>query len=171
MYKLIVILIALVMFTSCRTTRTGSQVVDTVYTERTVTIQDTIIEIQADSSTYNALIICDSLGQAHLSELNELKKGLRSQLINVTLTPLNAGNLLQFGCRCDSLAIGLAMYKIIESTKETKSKVETITVEVNKLNWWQQTQIYGFRGISAIIAVILILNLIKTWLNPKRLIK
>jgi hypothetical protein len=171
MRKLLYILAVLVALSSCRVIRPGSTTVDSVYTQRTVTVHDTTLLIQADSSLYSALIECDSLGQARLKEINRLTSGTRSSLTTLTLTPRTTDNLLEWGCKCDSLAIYQAMYKIIESTHETRAKVETITVEVNKLTWWQQTQIYGFRVLAGILLTILILNLIKTWLNPTSLLK
>ena len=157
MNKLLFILTIVIVLTSCKVVRTGSTTIDSIYTERVVTVHDTTFQVEADSSLYNAFIECDSMGRAHLKEINRLTSGKRSSLSNFKMTPRATDNLLEFGCKCDSLAIYQAMYKIVETTKETKSKVETITVEVNKLNWWQQTQIYGFRILAGIVLLLIII--------------
>jgi putative VirB-like lipoprotein len=170
MRKLLYIFFALVLLASCNSPRRiGSTVVDSIVTERETTSEDTTLGVAADSSLYQALIECDSNGRAHLSELNALKLGLRSRLTGVALTPIPsrpAVNLLTFDCVCDSMAIYFAMAKVTETIKETKSKVETITVEVNKLNWWQQSQIYGFRGLASLLLIIILIKYLTSWL-PK----
>ncbi len=175
MRNLLYIFIAIVLLASCNSPRRiGSTVVDSIVTEREVTTEDTTLGVAADSSLYQALIECDSNGRAYLSELEALKLGLRSRLTGVELTPIPsrpAVNLLTFECVCDSMAIYFAMAKVTETTKETKSKVETITVEVNKLTWWQQTQVYGFRALALLLLILILIKYLKTWLNPTSLIK
>ncbi|HOI32970.1 MAG TPA: hypothetical protein PLC47_09405, partial [Bacteroidales bacterium] len=139
MRNLLIILIVVLIGGCSSSKKVGHSVYDSITVDKTTIQQDTVIQIAADTSLYQALVTCDSLGRAYLSEIETLNKGKRSSLIQPTLTPLPFGSLLSLGCTCDSMAIYLAMHRITERIHQTKSKSEVVTVEVNKLNWWQQT--------------------------------
>ena len=110
---------------------------ETESTEHTVvvteTIRDTIVQVQPDSSIIQALIICDSTGQARLEEIRTLKESSR---VRQTLA-LN-DNKLTTKAIVDSMGIYMT-YKERYKTEQKVQSIETvIEKEVNVLKWWQK---------------------------------
>ncbi len=106
-------------------------------TEHTVvvteTIRDTVIQVQPDSSIVQALIKCDSTGQARLEEIRTLKESARVQQ-----TLALKDNRLTAKTVVDSMGIYLT-YKERHKEEQKIQVVETVTEkEVNVLKWWQK---------------------------------
>lgn len=123
-------------------------------TEHTVTvteiIKDTIIQIQPDSSIVQALIKCDSTGQARLEEIRTLKESARVQQ---TLTLKD--NKLTAKAIVDSMEIYLT-YKERHTEEQKIQTTETvIEKEVNVLKWWQKVLMaLGLTFIASIAILI-----------------
>ena len=119
--------------TNCRTVRVVAQSeikADTIIV--TETLRDTVIKVDADSSMIKALIECDSLGRAHLKQLNTYQAGERLMPPVITIKD----NIITTTAKIDSLNIYL---KLKDRYKEVrKAEVITKTIEVNKLSRWQQ---------------------------------
>lgn len=112
-------LILLAAFYSCKTNKpVSTATTSTVIIERQI---DTVLFTKPDSSSIIALIRCDSLGNAYLSEIKELKIG-RSTIPEVQVKD----NYIYLKCRVDSMSVYQAFYKRYESTKDTASTVITI---------------------------------------------
>ena len=125
-------------------------------TEHTVTITetiiDTVIQVQPDASIVQALIMCDSTGQARLEEIRTLKESARIQQALV----LN-GNRLTTKAVVDSIGIYLT-YKERHKEEQKVQVVETvIEKEVNVLKWWQKALMWVgiiFIVLSALSIII-----------------
>ena len=129
--------------------------------EHTVTItettRDTVIQVQPDSSIVQALIKCDSTGQARLEEIRTLKESARVQQ---TLA-LN-DNKLTAKVVVDSMGIYLT-YKERHKEEQQVQTIETvIEKEVNVLKWWQKSLMA--LGLIFSIAIVgnFLLKLMKT---------
>jgi len=99
----------------------------------TETIRDTVIQVQPDSSIVQALIKCDSTGQAHWEEIRILKESARiQQTLELKDNRLTAKTIV------DSMGIFLT-YKDRYREEQKAQVVETvIEKEVNILKWWQE---------------------------------
>ena len=120
-------------------------------TEHTVvvteTIRDTVIQVQPDSSIVQALIKCDSTGQARLEEIRTLKESARVQQ-----TLALKDNRLTAKTVVDSMGIYLT-YKERHKEEQKIQVVETvIEKEVNILRWWQKALIWI--GTAALVFVL-----------------
>lgn len=161
-----ILFITIIILGSCRGPRVLESVkTDSVYTERVVTLRDTTVVVERDSSYLQALIECDSLGNAYLKQILQIKEGNRARVPVISIEPIPTGNVLNVECECDSLGIYLAMYKIKESEREVKIEKEMVKVEVNRLSWWQKTQLYAFRFLLIIIGIIVFIKNAKSWLR------
>lgn len=111
----------------------------------TETIKDTIIQVQPDSSIVQALIRCDSTGQARLEEIRTLKESARVQQ-----TLALKDNKLTAKAVVDSMGIYLT-YKERYREEQKAQVVETvIEKEVNVLKWWQKALMW-MGAVSALI--------------------
>ena len=127
--------------------------------EHTVTItettRDTVIQVQPDSSIVQALIKCDSTGQARLEEIRTLKESARVQQ---TLA-LN-DNKLTAKVVVDSMGIYLT-YKERHKAEQEIQVVETvIEKEVNVLKWWQKALIWIGMFSMTFLAIRFVLKMI-----------
>jgi len=119
----------------------------------TETIRDTVIQVQPDSSIVQALIKCDSTGQARLEEIRTLRESARIQQ-HISLMELDYDSLadarsnssglqhkvpasvLTITSKVDSLGIYL-QYKERHKEEQQVQTIETIIEkEVNVLKWW-----------------------------------
>mgnify|MGYP004643109281 CR=1 FL=1 len=122
----------------------------TEHTEHTVVvtenIRDTVIQALPDSSIIQALIKCDSTGQARLEEIRTLKESSRVQQ-----TLALKDNKLTAKTVVDSMGIYLT-YKERHKEEQKVQVVETIIEkEVNILKWWQMAMIWI--GIATLVFV------------------
>lgn len=100
----------------------------------TETVRDTVVQIQPDSSIVQALLECDSTGQARLAEIRTLKESAR-----VRQTLALKDNKLTAKSVVDSMGIYLT-YKERYREEQKSQIVETIIEkEVNVLKWWQKS--------------------------------
>jgi FlaG/FlaF family flagellin (archaellin) len=143
---------------SCKT-------VHPVVTTNTVT-HDSIVEhvtyvpvnVSADSATLQALILCDSTGQAYLSELNQIK----GQNVNIN-TSLKQGRL-SVSAKVDSFKIFNEIKERLQYHSVIKvTEVEKVPVVVNKLKNWQKCLMVT--GLAAIfLTVLALLYNLRKWL-------
>lgn len=113
---------------------TGDLTIDTVKVIET--LRDTVVRIDADSSMIQALIECDSLGQAYIRELIEVKSGKRMPPPTIKIIK----DTLKIQASADSMAI----YLTLKDRYVEHKKSETITniIEVNRLTLWQKWMYY-----------------------------
>ena len=123
----------------------------------TETFRDTVIQVQPDSSIVQALIKCDSTGQARLEEIRTLKESTR-----VRQTLALKGNKLTAKSVVDSMGIYLT-YKERHREEQKVQVVETvIEKEVNVLKWWQKALMWmGVGAITFVLGRILSLLILK----------
>ena len=155
------IIVLLVWFAGCKTSKLPAVLQNTDSTSVTITeriLYDTTL-ISADTSAWiEALIECDSNNKAVITNLiNQL--GQRSSA-TVETSRTNTGSLVtRTKCKCDSLAI----YSEFKSRDTLSVRVITqeVAVEVPaKLTWWESTKVnFGgwFIGIDLTILLLLLL--------------
>ena len=99
----------------------------------TETIRDTIIQVQPDSSIVQALIKCDSTGQARLNEIRTLKESTR-----VRQTLALKDNRITSKIVVDSMGIYMTYKERHKEEQKVKTIETVIEKEVNVLKWWQK---------------------------------
>ena len=118
----------------------------------TETVQDTVIQVQPDSSIVEALIRCDSTGRARLEEIQTLRQSARVQQ-----TLALKDNRLTSKAVVDSMGIYLT-YKD-RYREEQKVQIQTIETvvekEVNILHWWQKTLMW-----MGVVSTLVLLTLL-----------
>ena len=114
----------------------------------TETLRDTVIQVQPDSSIVQALIKCDSTGQARLEEIRILKESARiQQTLELKDNRLTAKTIV------DSMGIFLT-YKERYREEQKVQVVETvIEKEVNILKWWQKALMWV--GVITVFSIAL----------------
>ena len=140
-----------VMVSACRAYRpaaVNTTTIDTV-TYREV-LRDTVVMTEPDSALVRALIECDSLGQAHIKRLLDWQDG-RDSALHLPKFYID-GNVLHVKSYMDGLAELFTLKDTFTSINATK----TITVEVNRLTWWQKLWIgvgkaWGIGGVLVLI--------------------
>ena len=113
-------------------------------------LRDTVVRIEADSSLIEALVECDSLGQARLSRIMEYESGGRVKPPAVTITD----NVLTAKAVVDSMEV----YMTIKDRYE-EHRVDIVrTVEVNRPTAWQKVRMRLGEAAIAVISVLLLLG-------------
>ncbi len=105
---------------------TGKQLqsTKTTVTERQT---DTVLHTLPDSATLTALLKCDSLGNAYLAEITQLKTG-RATRPEVRIKD----NFIYLKCTVDSMAVYVSMHRQFKTTSDTTSTVVTVFKERQK---------------------------------------
>lgn len=117
--KKLIFLIFLLALVSCRSTKpTSSGVRKSVFEVRS---KDTVIFSQPDSASITALLRCDSLGNAYLAEITQLKTG-RSTRPEIRIRD----NYIHLKCQVDSMAVYMKMYRQFRSSSDSSATVVTI---------------------------------------------
>jgi hypothetical protein len=108
------------------------------------TVHDTVFRIEKDSSSYLALLECQK-GKVVIKNVIQAEPGRTLKSPTVRLD----NNQLKIDCEAKAQEL-LAHYI---NTHQTSDAVVKVPFEVNKLTWWQKTQIILFR-IYAILTLI-----------------
>lgn len=115
----ILLFLVLALLVSCKTNKpiiTGNT--STIIIQKQL---DTVLFTRPDSSSIFALIRCDSLGNAYLSEIRELKIG-RATTPEVKIK----NNFIYLKCKVDSMAVYNTIYKRYDSVRDTSSTIITV---------------------------------------------
>jgi len=155
--KRLVFLFLTISLLGCRSQKpVTSEQKERIVTNREVTEtpRDTTIYL-TDSSSIQALIKCDSAGQAYLAEIQSMRLG---RLVKPSLKLNNS--MLTVDCKVDSAAIYLAWNERFEQVNTDTSVSKSRSVPVNYVTKWQLTQIWLGRifMVSLVILLVLIFN-------------
>lgn len=115
-------------------------------------IRDTIVTLERDSSMIRALVECDSVGEAHLKEIVELRRGERVKIPSLSLK----SNKLTVVSVVDSVDIYLKLKD--RYTTKIESEVRVERVEVNILTGWQKFWMRAGQILSVISIVIALIK-------------
>ena len=117
-------------------------------------VRDTVVQVQPDSSILQALIKCDSTGQARLQEIQTLKESARlQQSIKMEADPLPyQPTVITVTATVDSMGIYLTYKDRFKESVETREIETIIEKEVNILHWWQKLLMWA-GGIVITITV------------------
>ena len=115
----------------------------------TETVHDTVFKIEKDSSSYRALLECRN-GKVVIKEVSQAEPGRTLKSPKVRLD----SNQLKIDCEARAQEL-LAHYK---NTHKATSEIviKKIPIEVNKLTFWQELQIKGFRIYTALLLLFAI---------------
>ena len=114
-------IVAVVMALGCAPVKTMTRSMsDSVVVRETV--RDTVIELSPDSSLVRALIECDSLGRARLSELLDYRAGDRISPPVITMVD----NILTAKSQVDSFKIYARLKDRYEEHRTSETVVETV---------------------------------------------
>lgn len=145
----VVLLVWLLSLQSCSRCQYPPSATNTTSVTTVTEVQhDTIVTIQPDTSMLQALIECDSTGQAYLREINQLKS---SSYLHQSLNLTN--NVLTATAVVDSMDIYLTYKDRYQTTTNTTTETKTVTVTTNVLKPWQQMLMYLGALTILIIAV------------------
>lgn len=150
---IVLFFLSLVVLASCKSSKptTFENKTQTITIKETV--HDTVFKIEKDSSSYQALLECQN-GKVLIKQVVQAAPGRTLKSPTVRLD----NNQLKIDCEARAQEL-LAHYK---NTHQTSSEVIRVPVEVNKLTWWQQTQIKLFRIIIGVSLVAIIWKIVKS---------
>lgn len=117
-----------------------------------------------DSSLTRALIECDSLGNAYIKMITELRSG---ETVSSSVS-MDDHNTITLRCNVDSAAVWMRWNRFSTSTADTNTTTKILpgsVVVTNILKWWQQVLMYAGFGFIA-IAAYKSFTFIKTLKNP-----
>lgn len=122
-------------------------------------VHDTVINIQADSSSLKALLECNEKGEVILRRLLDYQAGQTAGIPQVKIS----GNILSANCKCDSAKIHAVLKD--RETKVYKRNETVITppaIEVKYIPGWMW--FFGITGMIAwgFILIIIIIKLAKS---------
>lgn len=153
--KILKLLALLLLLSSCGIGRKYCEkfhppiIIDTSWVDTIKSVyHDTILyPAPADSGLIEAYLECDSLGRVRLQQIMRYMAG-KLTVPHMTIKD----NMVRFDCKVDSMRVFAIVYNKTIKIKEVKAK--NAIVEVNKLTWWQRTQIlmcWIFFGIIAVV--------------------
>lgn len=141
---IVLLFFSLVVLASCGSSKPATTENKTQTITVKETVHDTIFKIEKDSSSYRALLECQN-GKVVIKEVSQAEPGRTLKSPRVRLD----SNQLKVDCEARAQEL-LAHYKDThEATFQNITK--SITIEVNKLTFWQQLQIWGFRIYTALL--------------------
>lgn len=115
----------------------------------TETVHDTIFKTEKDSSSYQALLDCIN-GKVVVKEVTQAESGRNLNSPKVRLE----NNKLSIDCEARAQELFAFWKSTNVAEKEYVTIKKTITITINKLTWWQKTQIYGFRILFSILLIM-----------------
>ena len=135
---------SLVVLASCGSSKPATTEKQTTSSTLKETVHDTVFKIEKDSSSYQALLECQN-GKVVIKEVSQAEPGRNLNSPKVRLD----SNQLKIDCEARAQEL-LAHYKNTH-TATVQNITKTITIEVNKLTFWQQLQILGFRIYTVLL--------------------
>lgn len=158
--KNLLILLIIPMLFSCKAEK---EIQQSNFRDRVVIVKerDTIAYTKPDTATLNALIKCDSAGNAYIAEITNLKngRGTRSQ---ISLK----NSQLQVDCIVDSMAVYLQMSSKYESTNDSTQTVITIYKEREKKLRFIDRLLNGI--IAALLFIVIftvVIYIFRLWIS------
>jgi len=120
----------------------------------TETIHDTVLTVEKDSSSYNALLECIN-GKATIKSVTQAEPGrsLKSPKVRI------ADNLLKVDCEAKAQELFLKWKSTYIS--EHQQEIKEVPVIANELTWWQKTQIKCFWAMAVLLSLIIVWTIIK----------
>ena len=173
-------IIILCLCSGCRTGKLPPAVIDQKDSIRTViktvikeTVKDSLVYINQDEASLQALLECDSNGKVLLKQLLKYKAGKHAAVPEMRLD----NNVLDVVNRVDSFSIYLQWkerYTSVDtSTLHDKLTTITNTVRIHYLTWWDKLFIKAgkillailliFTGYKLITQRLTIINTLRKW--------
>lgn len=136
------------MLQSCRTPQPIVQE-KIVEVERVVTNTDTLVRTEPDSASIQALLVCDSVGNVLIKQLEE-EQG-KNVALQAKLKQTNKGTALVVDCKADSLQVLVDKYKeeLIQASKNLQEKTIEVKYIPSFVKW------FAWIGGAAVLYVLL----------------
>lgn len=151
----------IVMLSSCKTIEyvpVEKEIVKTI----TITERDTLIKVEEDQASLQALLSCDSLNQVLIEQINT-KNSYRTS-IDISVNENNGKTQLIVDCKSDSLEFEIKLRdKLIEDIQNSK---EVVVIPAS-LNSYQKTMIMLGWSFIGIILVYVLYKLVRWYLKIK----
>lgn len=143
---IVLLFFSLVVLASCGSSKSTAIEIHQQKDTIRETVHDTVFSIEKDSSSYRALLECQN-GKVVIKEVTqaELGRSLKSPKVRVEC------NILKVDCEAREQQL-FAQWKSTYESSYTRDV--PIPIEVNKISWWQKTQIILFR-IFAVVTLFL----------------
>jgi hypothetical protein len=140
--------------TSCKSTKPTVNVTETATKTTIEKVHDTIFKTEIDSSSYKALLDCRD-GKVVVKEVIQTEPGriLKSPKVRID------NNKLDVDCKAKAEQL-FAQWKSTQ-VNDIQFKTNTITNTINKLTFWQEFQIKGFRILAIILLLLLVWSVLK----------
>ena len=134
---IVLLFLSLVVLASCKSSKPATFENKTQTITIKETVHDTVFKIEKDSSSYQALLECQN-GKVIIKQVVQAEPGRTLKSPKVRLD----NNQLKIDCEARAQEL-LAHYKNTHRTDATQLVItKTITIEVNKLTFLQELQIY-----------------------------
>lgn len=146
--SLTLLLITLLLITSCRSPKPVQNENKTQTITITETLHDTIFKIAKDSSSYHALLECLN-GKVILKNVIQAEPGRTLKSPKVRLD----NNKLQVNCNLKEQELYAAWKS--KQVKEVQEKTITITKFTNYLTFWQKVQIWLGRFLLLVLLMLI----------------
>jgi len=143
---IVLLFFSLVVLASCGSSKPATFENKTQTITIKETVHDTLFKIEKDSSSYRALLECQN-GKVVLKNVIQAEPGRRLNSPKVRLD----NNRLKIDCEARAQEL-FAQWKTTYESNYTQEIPPPI--EINKLTWWQETQIKILR-IIAILSLFL----------------
>jgi hypothetical protein len=128
---------------------------DSTVTIHTKTTKDRIVKVPGDSSSIQALIKCDSAGNAYVSEILQLKTQNGMLLLKIKDNKLYVSNVT------NDKTVTAQDTHTTDSNSHVNTSSEVKAAEVNKLTKWQLYRIYFANIIIGLIGLWLAFQIYK----------
>lgn len=149
----------IVMLSSCKTIEyvpVEKEIVKTI----TITERDTLIKVEEDQASLQALLSCDSLNQVLIEQINT-KNSYRTS-IDISVNENNGKTQLIVDCKSDSLELEIKLRdKLIEDIQNSN---EVVVIPAS-LNSYQKTMIRLAWSFIGIILVYVLYKLVRWYLK------
>lgn len=158
--KIIVLfLFSIVVLASCGSSKPTTFEKQTITTTVKETVHDTVFRIEKDSSSYLALLECQN-GKVVIKEVTQAEPGRTLKSPRVRLD----SNQLKIDCEARAQEL-LAHYKNTHQINDATQVITLPPIEVNKLTFLQQLQIWLGR-IFLLLIVYWIAKLVLKYYKP-----
>ena len=140
--KLLLVILGVAMLILCSLCLVSCKTIECVPIEKkivktiTITERDTLIKVEEDQASLQALLSCDSLNQVLIEQINT-KNSYRTN-VDISVNENNGKTQLLVDCKSDSLELEIKLRdKLIENIQNSK---EVVVIPAS-LNSYQKTMI------------------------------
>ena len=120
-----------------------------VEVEKVVTKTDTLVTTERDSASIQALLVCDSVGNVLIKQLEE-EQG-KNVALQAKLQQTNKGTALVVDCKADSLQVLVDKYReeLVQASKNLQEKTIEVKYIPDVVKW------FAWIGVASVLYVLI----------------